>query len=158
MRKTSKAGVGVFVAGAVAMAATVIAPWEGKRNDPYVDIVGVETVCYGETRVDMRFYSDAECLAMLQDAVKGFTAAVLQCSPTLADRPVQLAAASSLAYNIGTGAYCRSTVDRRFDRGDYAGACDAFMMWVKAGGRTVRGLVNRRTAERELCLTGLNRA
>jgi lysozyme len=46
-------------------------------------------------------------------------------------------------------------VDRRFDAGDRRGACDAFLMWNKAGGHAVAGLTNRRRAERALCLKGI---
>ncbi|WP_416365688.1 lysozyme [Sphingomonas aerolata] len=69
--------------------------------------------------------------------------------------PNQLAAAISLAYNIGTGGYCGSTVDRRFDAGQWRAACDAFLLWNKAGGRVVNGLDRRRRAERDLCLKDL---
>lgn len=143
------------VTAAVPLAAYFLAPWEGKINDPYTDIVGVRTVCYGETRVEMRRYTDAECLAMLNKAVAEFANQVLQCTPILANHPYQLAAATSLAYNIGVGAYCRSTVDRLFDAGDLKGACDQFARWRMAGGVIVQGLVNRRKAEAELCRTGL---
>ncbi|WP_373929255.1 lysozyme [Sphingomonas aerolata] len=61
----------------------------------------------------------------------------------------------SLAYNIGTGGYCGSTVDRRFDAGQWRAACDAFLLWNKAGGRVVNGLDRRRRAERDLCLKDL---
>ena len=60
--------------------------------------------------------------------------------------------ATSLAYNIGAGAFCKSTVVKRFNSLDYRGACDAFLMWVKVKGRVVQGLVNRRERERRLCL------
>lgn len=147
--------VGWAAAGAVAIAAPFIAGWEGKRNDPYRDIVGVWTVCYGETRANMRRYSDAECMEMLQRETGDFAEKVLQCTPSLQSRPYQLAAATSLAYNVGVGAYCRSTADRQFDAGDWRGGCDAILLWNKAGGRVVQGLVNRRKAERQLCLQGL---
>jgi lysozyme len=52
-------------------------------------------------------------------------------------------------------AYCGSTVDRRFDARQWAAACDAFLMWNKAGGRVVAGLANRRAAERALCMKDL---
>ncbi|MFD0848224.1 lysozyme [Sphingosinicella xenopeptidilytica] len=143
------------MAASVPVAVAIVAPWEGKSNDPYRDIVGVRTVCYGETRVEMRRYTDAECLAMLNKAVAEFANQVLQCTPRLQYHPYQLAAAVSLAYNIGVGAYCRSTVDRLFDAGDLKGACDQFARWRMAGGMVVQGLVNRRKAETELCLTGL---
>lgn len=61
-------------------------------------------------------------------------------------------AAVQLAYNIGAQAFCRSTVVKRWNAGDYAGGCEAFLMWVKAAGRVVQGLVNRRERERRLCL------
>lgn len=147
--------VGGGVAAALVLATPLIAKWEGKRNDPYSDIVGVKTVCFGETRVQMRRYSDAECTAMLQDAVKGFAEPVARCTPAIANRPYQLAAATSLAYNVGIGAYCRSTADRRFDAGDFKGGCAALKFWNKAGGRVVQGLVNRRADEYRLCVTGL---
>lgn len=146
------AGIGAAAAG---LLISTVAAWEGKSNDPYRDIVGVPTVCYGETRVAMRRYSDAECSDMLADALGGYATAVLDRNPNLRDRPAQLAAASSLAYNIGPAAYRRSTVARRFQAGQFRAACDAFLMWSKAGGRTVQGLLNRRKAERTICLRGL---
>ncbi len=61
-------------------------------------------------------------------------------------------AAVSLAYNIGGKAFCGSTVARRFNAGDYEGACNAFLMWDKFRGRTLPGLVARRERERAMCL------
>lgn len=61
-------------------------------------------------------------------------------------------AAVSLAYNIGGKAFCGSTVARRFNAGDYAGACDAVLMWDKFQGRALRGLTLRRERERAMCL------
>lgn len=152
----TKTSVGIVSAAALALAIPLVAKWEGKSNDPYLDIVKVPTVCFGETRVPMRRYSDAECNAMLGAALKhDFGAQVLRCIPTLADRPRQLAAALSLAYNVGTQAVCGSTVARRFNARDWRGGCEALMMWTRAGGRVVQGLVNRRRDERALCLSDL---
>ena len=145
---------GVGASAAALMVATV-ALWEGKSNDPYADIVGVMTVCYGETRVEMRRYSDAECEDMLAEGLGQFAGAVLERNPGLRDRPEMLAAATSLSYNIGMRAYSRSTVARRFSERRWAEACDAFLMWNKAGGKVVRGLQRRREAERRLCREGL---
>ena len=147
--------IAMAVAGAVAIALPVISRWEGRSLDPYKDIVGVWTVCDGDTRVQMRRYTHAECDAMTRKAAGEFAAKVLACTPTLRDRPQQLAAATSLAYNIGADAYCRSTVARRFNAGDLRGACNGFGAWVYAGGERVQGLVNRRADETKLCLTGL---
>lgn len=155
MASKAQKAAGGGIAAALLLAVPLVAKWEGKRNDPYLDIVSVPTVCYGETRVKMRRYSDAECTAMLHEAVKGFAEPVARCTPAIANRPYQLAAATSLAYNVGIGAYCRSTADRRFDAGDFKGGCAALKFWNKAGGRVVQGLVNRRADEYRLCMTGL---
>jgi lysozyme len=145
-----------FVALAILIASPVIERWEGTRTDPYKDIVGVWTVCTGETRVSMRRYTPAECKAMLDRTLAAdFAPAVLKAVPALEDRPYQFAAAISLSYNIGAQAFARSTVARRFNAGDWIGGCDAFRMWINAGGRPVQGLINRREAERKLCLTNL---
>lgn len=149
---------GGAIAAALAIATPLIAKWEGKRNDPYTDIVGVKTVCYGETRVQMRRYSDAECTAMLNKAVAEYMQPVIRCAPALANRPYQLAAATSLAYNIGPAAFCRSTAARRFNAGDMKGGCKAIAYWNMAGGRVVPGLVNRRADEVRLCMKGLTNA
>lgn len=156
LNKAKKGGlVAVVGATAAGLLVTTVGQWEGKRNDPYRDLIGKWTVCYGETRVAMRRYSDAECEAMLAEGLVDFAEPVLKRNPELKGHPYQLAAAVSLSYNIGSAAYNRSTVARRFSSGDWRGACDAFLMWNKAGGRVVQGLVNRRRAERKLCLEGL---
>jgi lysozyme len=41
----------------------------------------------------------------------------------------------------------------KINRGDIAGAAEAFMAWTKGGGRELPGLVKRRKAERALCLS-----
>lgn len=125
----------VIGASAVAGLIGVVAQWEGKSNDPYRDIVNVMTVCHGETRVPMRRYSDAECEEMLAEGLADFAGPVLKRNPELRGHDPQLIAAISLAYNIGSAAYNRSTVARRFSAGDWKGACDAFLMWRFAGGR-----------------------
>lgn len=141
---------------ALLIATPFIGTWEGKENDPYKDIAGITTVCYGETRVPMRRYSDAECKAMLEKAVEGFAAPVLEATPTLEGKQYALAAATSTAYNIGLKSYNGSTARKRFLAGDIKGGCSALRLWDKArvNGKlqTVKGLVNRRTAEYNICV------
>lgn len=123
----------------------------------YADIVGVWTICDGDTkgvRPGM-VETEAGCQARLERQLVAHAAPVLKCVPGLKGRDNQLVASVSLAYNIGTGGFCRSTVARRFNAGDWRGGCDAMMMWNKAGGREVRGLTLRRQRERALCLRGL---
>jgi lysozyme len=149
-------GGGAFVALALAIATPTVERWEGTRLDPYKDMVGLWTVCTGETRVTMRRYTPAECAAMLRRALESdFAPAILATVPGLKERPYQFAAAISLSYNIGSAAFARSTVARRFNEGDWHGGCEAILMWNRAGGRFVPGLANRRRDERKLCLTDL---
>lgn len=153
-----KAGLIALVgASAAALMVPFVAGWEGKRNDPYKDRLAYDvlTVCYGETRVEMRRYTDAECEEMLADGLGDFARPVLARNPELRSRPEMLAAATSLSYNIGSAAYNRSTVARRFSQGRFREGCNAFLLWNKAGGKVVRGLTRRRESERALCLRGL---
>ncbi|MEO9528399.1 lysozyme [Roseibium sp.] len=147
------------LAGAVAAAAiALVGSWEGLRLTAYRDVVGVPTVCYGET-LGVQLgdtHSRAECDRMLLASLKRHEAGLRGCLK----RPDGIPAKSyvafvSLTYNIGVGAFCRSTARKRLNRGDFKGACDAATWFRKAGGRTLRGLVNRRTAEHRLCLEGL---
>lgn len=146
------------VVGGSAIAASLIATvahFEGKSNTPYRDIVGVYTVCYGETNVQMRRYTDAECQDMLAESLTNYAGPVLAINPELRGHGNQIVAASSLAYNIGVPNYRRSTVAKKFRAGDWRGACNAFLSWSYAGGKQVQGLLRRRKAERAICLKGL---
>ncbi|WP_414832178.1 lysozyme [Afifella sp. YEN Y35] len=140
------------------LAVGFVGGWEGKRNVAYRDIVGVPTICFGETRgVKMGdTATDAECATMLGDGLVEFEAGMRSCLRDPDAIPDEsYVAFLSAAYNIGQRAFCRSSMARRWNAGDLRGACDALLMWNKAGGRVIRGLVNRRKAERELCLEGL---
>jgi lysozyme len=141
----------------VAILVPTVQQWEGREHVPYRDLVNVWTVCDGDTKgvVPGRRETDAQCDARLERQLIAHAKPVLECVPSLTRRPNQLAASVSLAYNIGPSAFCRSTVARRFNAGRWRDGCDAFLMWNKAGGRVIRGLTNRRQAEREICLRGL---
>lgn len=60
-----------------------------------------------------------------------------------------------LAYNIGLGNFRASTLVRKFNAGDFAGAAEQFLVWNKAAGKVMLGLRRRRAAERALFL-GMN--
>lgn len=154
--------IGIVGLATAAIVAPFVSGWEsgGKhRLVAYRDIVGVPTICGGETKgVRMGMVETVEgCKARDEAALVRHAEPVLACTPSLRGHPNQLSAAISLAYNIGTGGYCASTVDRRFDAGQWRAACDAFLMWNKAGGKVVNGLDRRRRAERDLCLKELPR-
>ncbi len=154
MSRLVKGGAGA--AGLVALAVAVVGSHEGLRLTAYRDIVGVPTVCYGETRgVRMgQSYTKPQCDAMLLKALDEFARGVERCAKQpMGDK--QYVAHLSLAYNIGINGYCKSTVVRLHNAGDRRGSCRAFMMWNKAGGREIAGLTRRRAEERDLCLEGL---
>lgn len=154
---TPKRAAGTSSAAAsIALAVAFIAPWEGQELRAYRDIVGVPTICFGETRgVKMGdTATPAECQTMLAKGVAEFAEGIRPClPPALPDKT--RAAFISAAYNVGVAGFCGSSMSRRAKAGDLRGACDALLMWNKAGGREVRGLTRRRTAERALCLAGL---
>lgn len=145
----------------------LIKPWEGVHTVAYKDIVGVWTICWGETkgvRPGMR-KTLAECDDMLKrrvvadyylplvDGLRGFATA-----------PVSLQSSmTSLAYNVGSAGARSSSAARHLTAGRYKQACEAATAWNKAGGLVVRGLVNRREmgdakriGEAELCVSGLS--
>ena len=152
MGKAVGAGIAGAAAAALALAIGTIAPWEGKRNEPYRDPIGILTVCYGETEVPMRRYSDAECRAMLETRTAGFAEGVRKRNPTIASYPHQWAAHTSFAYNVGLGTYGKSSVARLFAEGRQVEACQFLSRYVYAGGKRLQGLANRRAAEITLCL------
>lgn len=59
----------------------------------------------------------------------------------------------SLTYNIGASGFKRSSVLRLLKQGDKVNAGNAFLLWNKAGGKVLKGLVNRREKERKLFLS-----
>jgi lysozyme len=133
----------------------LIKDFEGFREKAYICPAGVLTIGYGTTgpRVkpgmvidkktaeqwlleDVRkFEDDVESLVKVKLGSNQFTALVC------------------LTYNIGPGNFKGSTVFRKLNSSDYQGAAAGFDLWVKGnGGRTLAGLVRRRTAEKKLFL------
>lgn len=141
-------------AAIIALAGTVLVkPWEGYEAKPYRDVVGVLTVCYGETRnIEPRRYSQAECEAMLNSRLGQFLMGLSNCV-TVPLRRHEWAALLSWSYNVGTTAACKSTLIRKVNSGaGPAEFCGELRKWVYAGGKKVRGLVNRREAEYRVCM------
>ena len=144
-----------LIAGSLAMAASIVGYFEGRELIGYADPVGIPTICYGHTATakvgDTK--SPEECERLLQQDLGIALNAVDHALPNL---PAQTRAAlGSFTYNVGVGAFNGSTLLRKAKSGDLIGACNELTRWVYAGGRKLKGLVNRRAAERELCLAGL---
>lgn len=58
----------------------------------------------------------------------------------------------SLSYNIGTGAFCNSTLVKKLKAYDYEGACKEILKWDKFKGEPLKGLTHRRQREYKLCM------
>jgi len=125
--------------------------FEGLRLESYQDIGGVWTIGYGHTktaRPDMRITKEG-AEALLRDDIKWVTEAIERLvSAPLNDN--QYAALVSFIYNIGAGAFSKSTMLRHLNSKSYKLAGDEFPRWNKVKGVTVRGLTNRRLKEQEL--------
>lgn len=149
-------------AAAAALAVALVGGWEGLRTKAYRDIVGVPTVCYGETKgVKMGdSYTAAECKSMLIRSLGGYEKEMEKALKQPHKLPDKVYVSFlSLSYNIGSGAFRTSTVARKANQGDLKGACHAIRLFNKArvNGKlqVVKGLDNRRKDEERLCLEGL---
>lgn len=123
-------------------------PDPGTGGRPY-------TIGYGTTRIDGQpivpgmTITEQEAERYLAADVGQFAKAVTR-AVTVPINQNQFDALVSLTYNIGIGAFKRSTLLRKLKAGDYSGAADEFERWIHAGGRVMAGLVKRRKEERAL--------
>lgn len=132
--------------------AALVREFEGCRLTPYQDVVGVLTVGYGhvvppemqDTTITQPWANEL----LLADLAKS-AAAVNR----LVKVPVtqnEFDALVSFTFNLGEGHLAGSTLLKLLNAGDKDGAADEFVKWSKAGGKTVAGLLRRRSAERQL--------
>lgn len=142
--------------GALALAASLLMPFEGKHNTTYLDPPGVPTICWGHTVAVKLGQSatDQQCTQYLKADLAIADAAVSR----LVKVPLKdetRAALISFTLNTGQGNLARSSLLRKLNAGDIVGACNELPKWVYAGGVKLRGLVLRRAAERDMCLKGV---
>lgn len=132
----------------------LIRKFEGLRLKPYLCPAGVPTVGYGHTGPEVTLSSPpvtpaiAERL-MTEDAGRSARAAG-NLSPALWLDEDKHAAIADFCFNLGTTRYKASTLRRRVNAGDWAGAAEELHKWVWGGGRKLPGLVARRAAEARL--------
>lgn len=143
-------------AGVIAAAGALAYYFEGEHRKVYIDPVGIPTVCVGETGravVLGKTYTPEECARLYVDSLNIAARHVEKCTPDVPDgmKPALI----SFTFNVGGGAYCRSTLARKANAGDMVGACKELLRWTYAGGRQLPGLVARRKAEADLCLQGI---
>ena len=145
--------VGLLSLSAAGLAA--IMGYEGYSDTVYIPVPGdVPTAGYGHADPSMRVGAtitrqQAEQW-LREDAGEGEQAIKRCVRVPLAQYEFDVYV--SFAYNIGAEAFCRSTLVKRLNAGDYAGACAELKHWVYVGGQRVRGLVNRRESEYSRCM------
>lgn len=133
----------------------LIKKYEGFRNHPYLDAVGVPTIGYGNT-----YYSDGTAVTMsdepltreqanelFRDVVSGFEDAV-NSHVKVCLYQCQFDALVSFAYNVGVGAFRSSTLLKRINANpNDPDIARQFKRWDKADGKVLKGLTKRRNEE-----------
>jgi lysozyme len=139
---------------------TVVKHFEGLRLTAYKDPVGIWTIGYGHTgdaAFEGNVITEAQAEDLLRDDMADSEDAVAR---MIEVTPAQheFDALASFTFNVGGGAVSRSTLRRKLNAGDRAGAADEFLRWNKGriGGelKPLPGLTRRRKAERHLFVTG----
>lgn len=137
----------------------LIKQFEGCKLTAYQDSVGVWTIGYGWTQpVDGK--SIRAGMTIKQETAERLLKTGLVSYESDVSRLVkvgltqgQFDALVSFTYNLGSRSLSTSTLLRKLNAGDYAGAADEFLRWNKAGGKVLNGLTRRREAERALFLS-----
>ncbi|MCW4780920.1 MULTISPECIES: lysozyme [Enterobacter cloacae complex] len=138
---------------------TLIKQFEGCKLTAYQDSVGVWTIGYGWTQpVDGKTIRAG--MTIKQETAERLLKTGLVSYESDVSRLVkvgltqgQFDALVSFTYNLGARSLSTSTLLRKLNAGDYAGAADEFLRWNKAGGKVLNGLTRRREAERALFLS-----
>lgn len=126
----------------------LIRRFEGCRLMPYYCPAGVLTCGWGSTgwgiipgRAWTQEYADQR---MREDAIR-FARGTLALCPRLRGKP--LCGVSDFSYNLGLTRLKNSTLRRKINAGDINGAIVEMMKWTRGGGKVLRGLVIRRSAD-----------
>jgi len=142
----------------------LVKKWEGLHKKgldglvyPYLCPAGVWTIGYGSTREldgtpitkSTPSKTPEECEELMLYELERCVLRALQHSPRLADHPEALGAVASFVFNLGAGAYYRSTLRRKINEGLWEDARKEMKKWVWAGGRRLPGLIARRSEEAE---------
>ena len=149
MNRTQLAGLLLSAAALVGLVTH-----EGYSDQTIIPIKGdVPTIGFGSTK-GVKLGDKTNPVAALQRAMRdiaGKETAVKKCVKVPLHQ-YEYDAYISLAYNIGTGAFCGSTLVKKLNIGDYTGACNEILRWDRAQGRVVKGLTMRRQKEYNQCL------
>lgn len=129
----------------------LIKEFEGLELKAYLCPAKVWTIGYGSTGPHVtpgQVITEAQADALLQRDLDRFEDAVAKAAPGATQN--QFDAMVSLTFNIGIGAFLKSSVLRLHKAGEHRAAAEAFGMWIKGGGRVLPGLQRRRAKEADL--------
>ena len=137
----------------------LIKQFEGCKLTAYQDSFGVWTIGYGWTkpvdgkpiRAGMTIKQET-AERLLKTGLVSYESDVFRLVKVSLTQG-QFDALVSFTYNLGARSLSTSTLLRKLNAGDYAGAADEFLRWNKAGGKVLNGLTRRREAERALFLS-----
>lgn len=137
----------------------LIKQFEGCKLTAYQDSVGVWTIGYGWTqpvdgkpiRAGMTIKQET-AERLLKTGLVSYESDVFRLVKVSLTQG-QFDALVSFTYNLGARSLSTSTLLRKLNAGDYAGAADEFLRWNKAGGKVLNGLTRRREAEHALFLS-----
>jgi lysozyme len=133
----------------------LIKKYESLQLVAYLCPAGVWTIGYGATGPDIvtgLVWTEEQANQRLIQDVNKFAQGVAKICPE--SSPLQHGAMVALAFNIGLGAFKKSSVARLHNAKKYAEAAQAFGLWNKARGKVLRGLVKRRAEEAAMYLEG----
>lgn len=131
-----------------------IANFEGFSEKAYIPVAGdVPTIGFGSTEgVKMGdTITVPKAIERLHRDTEKAESAIGRCVKVPLSQG-EFDAFTSFAFNVGAEAFCSSTLVKKLNSGDYAGACQELKRWGYVDGRRVQGLVNRREAEYRLCM------
>jgi lysozyme len=157
--------------------AVLIDPWESNKNHAYIDMVGIATICRGETKgVKLGDYrTDEQCDKSTVEELELYNKAMKR-HVKVELKPYEEIAYTSFVWNIGETGFKNSTLLKKLNLGDSLEACKEILNWNKAtfsvrGAQTqlrngekcttkqngdmsctVKGLTNRRTQEYRVCI------
>lgn len=137
-----------------AVGINLIKRWEGFRSKAYLCPANVWTIGYGHTKTAKQgqVISELQAKSLLIRDLAEYEQAVNEMVIVPLTQN-QFDALVSFTFNVGTGAFSRSTLLKVLNRGEYEKVASQFGRWVNGGGRKLPGLVNRRKEERKLFLT-----
>lgn len=146
----------------VTIASSHLKQWEGFRSEPYRCQAGRLTIGYGFTGKDIvskAAITEAEASQILDEKVQEIGEAIGKLVGTVELTDHQLAALVSLYFNIGSGAFAKSTVLEMIQNGRLDRVPQSIAMWNKVRSpktnklKVSRGLISRRVSEIRLWLT-----